>query len=75
MKKSSPAWTLRGRKSEPKVITVPGPGYYNPSDFNLESSPKHVIGKSSRILKSNFTNPGPGAYSPKDHLKLSPRPM
>ena len=73
MRKSSPAWTLRGRKSEKSVNIVPGPGAYNPTSSHMESSPKYAIGKSSRIIKSDVNNPGPGAYDPKNSGKANPR--
>ena len=73
MKKSSPAWSLRSRRSEPQVFLLPGPGAYSPNDCNLEASPKYRIGKSSRLIKTNSINPGPGAYDPKDIIKSSPR--
>lgn len=73
MKTSSPAWTLRGRKSEKSVNSVPGPGAYNPTSLHLESSPNYAIGKSLRIIKSDMNNPGPGSYEPKNAGKLNPR--
>ena len=73
MKKSSPAWTLRGRSTDAPAPSVPGPGAYNPTSSNLESSPKYQIGKSSRILRRNSDNPGPGAYDPHQAGKMSPR--
>ena len=75
MKKSSPAWTLRGRKKDHNTNIVPGPGTYNPNSSNLGKAPQYRIGKSSRIILNNSHNPGPGSYTPKDSRKLSPRAM
>lgn len=75
MKKSSPAWSLRGRKSDTYQNNVPGPGSYNPNLSNLEKSPTYRIGKSNRLLRNFSNNPGPGSYDPKLQSKLSPRAM
>lgn len=75
MKKSSPAWTISGRKSEASKERSPGPGAYSPTASHLDASPKYAIGKSSRVLTLDMTNPGPGSYDPQNPGKKSPRAM
>ena len=74
MKKSSPAWSMRGKSKDNSSLEVPGPGSYNPNLNNLDKSPNYKIGTSDRLSnKLSWDNPGPGSYDPKQSAKLSPR--
>ena len=73
MRKSSPAWTFRGRKTEAYKERSPGPGAYSPTASHLDSSPKCAIGRSSRVVSWDSSNPGPGSYDPRNSGKMSPR--
>lgn len=73
MRKTSPAWSFRGRSSKSITLPVPGPGTYTPSQSNLESSPSFRIGKSNRLnSNSKFSEPGPANYTPKKPLSANP---
>ena len=61
MRKSSPAWSIRGRKIEKIKEAIPGPGSYSPNSSHFESSPKYGTSRSPRDFKAKDT-PGPGAY-------------
>lgn len=60
---STPAWSLRPRRSEKSKELSPGPGAYHPHSLR-KSSPSYGIGSSHR---SDFTQgakaPGPGTYN------------
>ena len=75
MRKSSPAWSLRGRTADPTLNEVPGPGTYNPTIIHLDKSPEYRIGKSNRLVHKSIEIPGPGSYNPGIPGKLSPRAM
>ena len=65
MRKTSPAWSFRGRSLQLISKAAPGPGSYSPSRANLETSPSFRIGKSKRLDSTyKFAYPGPGNYNP-----------
>jgi Sperm-tail PG-rich repeat len=74
MRKTSPAWSFRGRSLEGVSESLPGPGSYSPS--HIESTPSFRIGTSKR-LESNikFSNPGPGKYNPEKSSAKAPNIM
>lgn len=75
MKKSAPAWTMRGKVIKSTLKISPGPGTYTPKDWHLESSPRYTTQSSPRDpLRSSFT-PGPGSYNTMCVGRTSPRPI
>lgn len=65
MRKTSPAWSFRGRNSQLLEEPVPGPGSYSPSQNHMETTPSFRIGTAERLNgRIKFSNPGPGNYDP-----------
>ena len=76
MRKSSPAWTIHGKKNQKKLITIiPGPGAYNPTSIHLDTSPHYTAQSSSRVRTVISPTPGPGTYDTRYIGDSSPRPM
>lgn len=65
MRKTSPAWSFRGRSLQTIVKILPGPGTYSPNHSFQESSRGFQIGKSNRLQGTKkFPYPGPADYIP-----------
>ena len=61
--KTSPSYTIRGDRNTVKHENSPGPGQYNPKDYNKTIVPAYAIGRSQRGSLRTQKGPGPGAYN------------
>ncbi|OMJ89603.1 hypothetical protein SteCoe_8230 [Stentor coeruleus] len=69
MRKTSPAWSFRGRSLQTIAKILPGPGSYSPNQSFQSSSPSFQIGKSNRLQSpKKIVYPGPADYIPEKPL-------
>ena len=70
MKETAPLWTMRGRLSQNKTDSFPGPGTYSPTNAYLLQQPNYRLGTSLRKSLAEISlTPGPGAYSPSKSIE------
>ncbi|CAG0903908.1 unnamed protein product, partial [Cyprideis torosa] len=76
-KASSPAYTLRPRREDPKPSPVPGPGAYKTVETETYKSkaPNYSLSGRTTLPKDKTQKPGPGAHNPEKvemHLNWKP---
>ncbi|CAG9310097.1 ODF3L2_1 [Blepharisma stoltei] len=74
MRKSSPAWSFKGKHQRAFSSDAPGPGAYTPSNYSFQASPNYGMGTSFRLqLKTKDQSPGPGTYTPLNSWRKTAR--
>lgn len=70
MKETAPLWSMRGRISNNKIDSFPGPGAYSPTNSVMFQPPNYRVGTAPRKSLAELSlTPGPGTYTPSKSIE------